>query len=238
MGSGNAEQEDAAAILKRIDGLIAARQVAAGKTLSDRKISKAATGSEHTLHSIRKGVRNKTQSGANIATLRKLAAYFDVSLHWLMTGRGPQDFDEVTDDHLPSEDVLPTLPPLPRVPMIGYVRAGSEAVILPLIGEELDDVQPPFIANERTRALEIRGDSLGLTFNRWLVFFDDVRSPVSADMIGRLCVLGLSDGRVVVKQVQRGMTPGKFDLIPNQGEPICDVAIKWAARVRSLEPRL
>ena len=122
--------------------------------------------------------------------------------------------------------------------MIGYVRAGSEAVILPLIGEELDDVQPPFIANERTRALEIRGDSLGLTFNRWLVFFDDVRSPVSADMIGRLCVLGLSDGRVVVKQVQRGKTPGKFDLIPNQGEPICDVAIKWAARVRSLEPRL
>jgi hypothetical protein len=86
-------------------------------------------------------------------------------------------------------------------------------------------------------AVEIRGDSLGSFFNRWLVFYDDVRRPVTPDLIGELCIVGLEDGRILIKQVQRSRTEGLFNLLSSTEKPIFDVAIEWAARVNSIARR-
>ena len=88
-----------------------------------------------------------------------------------------------------------------------------------------------------TVAVEIRGDSLGAFFNRWLVFYDDVRRPVTPDLIGELCIVGLEDGRILIKQIQRSKTEGLFNLISSTEKPIADVAIEWAARVNSIGRR-
>jgi hypothetical protein len=47
-------------------------------------------------------------------------------------------------------------------------------------------------------------------------------------------VVGLADGRVLIKQVQRGSAEGLFNLISATEKPIADVTIDWAARVNSI----
>jgi hypothetical protein len=88
-----------------------------------------------------------------------------------------------------------------------------------------------------TVAVEIRGESLGALFDRWLVYYDQVERPVTPELIGKLCVVGLADGRVLIKKIQRSKAKGLFHLISNTEAPLTDVAIEWAARVTSMQPR-
>ena len=121
--------------------------------------------------------------------------------------------------------------------MVGYVGAGSETHLYSVSQGDLDEVEQPWGSNEATVAVEIRGESLGSFLNRWLVFYDDVRRPVTSDLIGELCVVGLPDGRVLVKQIQRGRSEGLFNLISSTEKPITDVPIEWAAKVNTISRR-
>lgn len=125
----------------------------------------------------------------------------------------------------------------PTVPLVGYVGAGAEAHFYAVGPGDLDAVVAPEGSTESTVAVEIRGDSLGSFFDRWLVFYDDVRRPVTPDLIGRLCVVELEDGRVLIKKLRRSKHPGLYDLLSNTQEPIPDAAIRWAARVKHMMPK-
>jgi len=151
--------------------------------------------------------------------------FFGVTPEWLLTGRKPFPSDE------------PEQPPARKVRVVGYVGAGAEAHLYAVAQGDLDEVDPPPGLTEDTVAVEIRGDSLGAFFNRWLVFYDDVRRPVTPDLIGELCIVGLEDGRILIKQIQRSKTEGLFNLISSTEKPIADVAIEWAARVNSIGRR-
>jgi phage repressor protein C with HTH and peptisase S24 domain len=151
--------------------------------------------------------------------------FFGVTPEWLLTGRKPFPSDE------------PEQPPARKVRVVGYVGAGAEAHLYAVAQGDLDEVDPPPGLTEDTVAVEIRGDSLGAFFNRWLVFYDDVRRPVTPDLIGELCIVGLEDGRILIKQIQRSKTEGLFNLISSTEKPITDVAIEWAARVNSIGRR-
>jgi hypothetical protein len=74
-------------------------------------------------------------------------------------------------------------------------------------------------------------------FNRWLIFYDDVRQAATLDHIGELCVVGLEDNRILVKQMQPGRAEGLSNLLSPTEKPILDVAIKWAAKVNSVSRR-
>ena len=124
------------------------------------------------------------------------------------------------------------------VPVAGFVGAGSEAHLYGDSQGPLDEVTAPEGATPQTIAVEVRGDSLGSFFDGWLVFYDDVRSPVTDDLLGRLCVVGLADGRVLVKMIRQSRTDrGLFDLHGQFSDPVLDVAIVWAAPVKSIVPR-
>lgn len=124
------------------------------------------------------------------------------------------------------------------VPVAGYVGAGSQAHLYGDSQGPLDEVPAPDNATPQTVAVEIRGDSLGPMFDGWLAYYDDVRSPVTDDLIGRLCVVGLEDDRVLVKKVMRSKAnPRLFDLYGQFGDPILDAAIAWAAPVKSFAQR-
>jgi transcriptional regulator with XRE-family HTH domain len=122
------------------------------------------------------------------------------------------------------------------VQLVGFVAAGARAWFADGQGN-FGEVPAPQAANERTVAVEIRGSSLGEFFNEWLVFYDDRREPVTTDLIGRLCVVGLADGRVLVKLLRAGSAPGLYTLLSQTEDPITDVEVAWAARVRSMTPR-
>ena len=125
------------------------------------------------------------------------------------------------------------------VKLKGYVGAGSEGHFYAVAQGDLGEVEAPDTATDKTVALEIIGSSLGKFFDRWLVFYDDVRSPITDDMIGQLCVVGLSDDRVLIKKVLRNGARGKFDLLSNNDteEPIKAVKIEWAALVTELRAK-
>lgn len=122
------------------------------------------------------------------------------------------------------------------VKVVGYVGAGAEAHFYAVAQGDLEEVPAPDGTTEDTVAAEIRGTSLGPLFDRWLIFYDQVRRPVTADLIGCLCIVGLSDDRVLVKKIHRGRA-GLYNLISNTEPPIENVAIDWAARVTNMKPR-
>lgn len=123
------------------------------------------------------------------------------------------------------------------VPLVGYVGAGATAHYY-ADGNGLDEeVDAPEGATENTVAVVVRGDSLGALFDHWLVFYDDVRDPPTTSMLGKLCVVGLADGRILVKQLKKGQLPGHFHLISNTEPPIYDAIVEWAAIVKQMTPR-
>lgn len=216
-------------ILARIDRRLNALK-ALGKKSSDRAVSLQATGRAGTVDGIRKGVRRGNQTGISSGTLEKLAPVLHTTPQWLLTGLGPEVVGD-PDHHETDVDVA-----APSVPLVGYVSAGAQAVNIPLHENELDRIPAPPGATDRTRALEIRGDSLGELFDRWIVYFDDEQRPVSPDLLNRLCIVALQDGRVLVKKIKRS-TDGGYDLLSNTEKPIRNVEIKWAARVKHMAPR-
>ncbi|QXX74263.1 helix-turn-helix domain-containing protein [Methylovirgula sp. HY1] len=123
------------------------------------------------------------------------------------------------------------------VPLVGFVGAGAETHRFDDGQGPFDEVEAPDGATDKTVAVEIRGESLGVLFDRWLVFYDDVRRPVTTDLIGVLCVVGLADGHVLIKKIEKGQLKGRFTLRSNIEPPIYDAEIIWAARVKQMRPR-
>lgn len=138
---------------------------------------------------------------------------------WLLYGRGDQ------------------AKPGGTVPLVGYVGAGAAAHFYASADEGLGEVEAPPGTTPQTRAAEIRGESLGPLFDTWLVFYDDVRTPVTPDLIGKLCIVGLPDDKVLVKKIQRSRTPGLFHLLSNNEAPMLDQEVIWAAKVKTMRPR-
>jgi transcriptional regulator with XRE-family HTH domain len=124
-----------------------------------------------------------------------------------------------------------------NVPLIGYVGAGSEMHYYGNGDPLHDEAAMPPGGNENTVAVEVRGDSLGAIFNRWLVYYDRVHTPPTPDMLRRLCVVGLQDDRVLVKLLLPGTRPGRFHLVSQTEGIIEDAQVKWAAVVRAIMPK-
>lgn len=159
--------------------------------------------------------------GLRPAVADRYAKAFRVPTEWILYGRAKKPNGAAA---------------VPKtVPLVGYVGAGAQAYFT--AAGELGEVDAPDGASESTVAVEIRGDSLGSFFDRWLVFYDDVRRPITPDLIGRLCVVGLEDGRVLIKKPQRSRTKGFFHLLSQTEDPILDAVVEWAARVKSMVPR-
>lgn len=121
--------------------------------------------------------------------------------------------------------------------LVGYVGAGAEAHVYAESQGPFDEVAAPEGSTEHTVAVEIRGDSLGSFFNNWLVFYDDVHAPPTDSMNGKLCVVGLADGRILIKKLKQGPMPGHFTLLSLYEPPIYDQLVEWAALVKTLTPR-
>jgi hypothetical protein len=165
------------------------------------------------------GHRGLSRSG------RRYAEFFRVSFDWLMTGKGQPR---------PSRARAAELR---LVPLVGYVSAGAATHFFPQDSGHLDEVAAPSDASDATVAVEIRGESLGTFFDRWLVYYDDVRRPVTNDLINKLCVVGLEDGRILIKKIQKSKMRGYFHLLSQTEDPITDARIEWAAKVKQMVPR-
>lgn len=201
-------------ILERID----ARLDAVG--LSESRAAKLAGLSDSAIRDMRRALKSgRRGAGVSTRTINALAPVLETSPSWLLDAVGDEEGEGT-------------------VPLVGYVGAGDAAHYYAVSQGELDRVAAPKNATKDTVAVEIRGESMGPLLNRWLVYYDQVHSPVTQDMFGILCVVGLADDRVLVKRIRQTPKAGLYDLESNSGEePIRSVTITWAAKVRSIEQR-
>jgi transcriptional regulator with XRE-family HTH domain len=174
--------------------------------LSQARLAQLVRTSQPQIQRLETGKRKLTKEWAV-----RLAPHLGVSAERLLFGNGPAEVD-----------------------LIGYVGAGGEAYFGNSQGP-FGRVPAPDAATDRTVAVEIRGQSLGPFFDRWLVFYDDVRRPPTDDLAGRLCVVGFGD-RVLIKKLVRSDKRGCWDLHSHFGSSIDGEQVDWAAPVRLLRP--
>ena len=187
---------------------------------SARAASLEAGLSEDAIRNMERAAKSGSRKGVSTKTVAALAPVLETSVAWLLEGAGDEIVEHTTD----------------TVPVVGYVSAGAVAMLYDEGQGPFDMVPAPEGSTPKTVAAEIRGDSLGPIFDSWLVYWDDIRSPVTSDLIGELCVIGLPDGRVVVKKLRQGAN-GLFHLISNLEGPMLDQEILWAAKVKRMTPR-
>lgn len=125
------------------------------------------------------------------------------------------------------------------VPIKGYVGAGQ---FVAFDDHEksggIGEVEcPRGLDPAATVAVRVKGDSMApLIQDGWLLFYSRDPEPDVGVVLGKTCVVKLAgnhgqDGDTMVRQVRRGPTPGKFNLMPMNGQMIEDVELEWAAPV-------
>lgn len=168
-------------------------------------------------------VRNQ-ENGTNGIPADLAALYaraLGTSPEWILYGREAEADEHATES----------------VAVVGYVGAGSVATLFAEGQGPFDYVMPPADGTPKTVALNVKGTSLGPAFDESIIFYDDVRSPVTPDLHGRLCVVGLLDGRVLVK-ILKNAGDGTYHLFSNtMDEPMLNEPVAWAARVKGVRPR-
>lgn len=124
-----------------------------------------------------------------------------------------------------------------KIKLVGFIGVGA-AVHHFADGQEHNEVVDGFYgATPETVAVEVRGDCLGENFDQWLAYYGAIKLEVPPDFIGRLCVVWLDDGRVLVRKIMPGQIQGTFNLLANYGPPIYDARIVSAAKVIHMAPR-
>lgn len=123
------------------------------------------------------------------------------------------------------------------IPIVGYVGAGGQILFDEGQGPFGEAQMPPGGAMRTTVAVVVKGDSMsGQLEDGWTVYYDSRRGIPGADLLGRLCVIGMTDGRILIKKLLPGRLAGKFDLYSANAGPMLDQAIDWAARVTWIAP--
>lgn len=125
-----------------------------------------------------------------------------------------------------------------EVPVVGYVGGGAQ--VHPIDdysnGDGMDFIERPEYIEGRAVAVQIKGDSmLPVAEDGWKLIYIE-RAIDEVDFLNRLCVVKLADDRMLVKKVLRGSQPKRYHLQSFNAPLIEDVAIKWAARVKSIVP--
>lgn len=126
----------------------------------------------------------------------------------------------------------------PMVPIIGRVGADSSGEVIHAGADAGYDVAPiPPGGTPKAVALEVVGDSMPwLAQGGSLVYFEDQRTPPTEDMVYYHVIAELEDGRVLIKRLLRGSTPGVWTLESQIGPPIENVRLRWAAEPTAIIP--
>jgi transcriptional regulator with XRE-family HTH domain len=131
------------------------------------------------------------------------------------------------------------------VPILGYVGAGEQVYpyddlpSLKDIGESDKQMvncefaeAPAGATYPDLIALRVKGNSMEPFLREGsLVYYGDRRDSAFDDLLNNHCVVGLKDGRLFLKILKRGSSPGKYNLLSHNATMIEDVELEWAAKV-------
>jgi len=81
-----------------------------------------------------------------------------------------------------------------------------------------------------------RGYSMGAIQDGWLIFYDELNRAPRAEVIGKLCVAKLEDGRTLLRFIHKGRRADCYDLLAVSGPAILDVRLEWVEPVTMIVP--
>jgi DNA-binding XRE family transcriptional regulator len=156
--------------------------------------------------------------GFPVDVAERYARFFRVNFDWLLRGHGkPRGSD--------------------LVPVIGYIGAGAE--VFPVDdypqGGGMEMVEPP-PGVPNCVAARIRGDSQWPLRDGWTVFWHREQEGIAEDCIGKLCVVQVHEGPLLLKELMRGSRPGKWTLQSWNAPVRQDVRVDWASKVLDIRP--
>lgn len=149
---------------------------------------------------------------------KRYAKAYGVRWEWLLDKEGP-----------PSAKQQP-------IKIIGKVEAGG-AVVFYHADKVQDCADLPPHAGIATVALEAGSSLRGVADSGWLYFFDDEKKAPAPDLIGKLCVVALKNGDVLIRTLQPGRKRGRYDLESSTEVTLRDQELAWAARITWIKPR-
>ena len=153
--------------------------------------------------------------GLRVDKARRYAQAFRVSLLWLLTGEGTPGSPTTT-------------------PIVGHVGAGAE--VTPVddhqLGAGLEDSETPPDHDPELVAVRVVGQSMYPFYRDGDLVYYGAHTPSEDGFLGHECVVKLPDGRVFLKQVERGSAPGLYNLVSYNAPPIADQRLEWASPVR------
>ena len=149
--------------------------------------------------------------------LAKLAKALDVSVEWLKVGDGG----------------------VMTLPVVGYIGGGAEfhAIDDNAKGGGIDTITAPPGCADDSVAVQIRGDSMMPVYNDGDILVYSDRRYDAESFFNKRCIVGLADGRILVKTLTRGSQDGLFTLISFNAAPIIDVVIEWVGKIEWVQPR-
>ena len=125
-----------------------------------------------------------------------------------------------------------------QINVVGYIGAGAEfyAIDDHAKGAGIDTIDSPPGCPPNAVAVQVRGESMmPVYFDGDILIYSDRRNDIDT-FINTRCVVGLADGRVLVKIVRRGQE-GLYTLSSFNSGLIEDVAIDWCAKIEWVQPK-
>lgn len=123
------------------------------------------------------------------------------------------------------------------VPIVGYVGAGGTIAFDEGQGPFGEADMPPKGWAPSLVAVTVRGDSMsGALEDGWTVYYDNRRDPPDESLHAKLCIVGLRDGRVLIKKLYPGRKRDHYDLHSVNAPVLLDQLVEWAARITWIAP--
>lgn len=123
------------------------------------------------------------------------------------------------------------------VPIVGYVGAGGTISFEEGQGPFGEVEMPPKNGSPSLVAVTVRGDSMsGMLEDGWTVYYENREEEPQETLHTKLCIVGLQDGRVLIKKLYPGRKRGHYDLHSANAPPLIDQPVKWAAKITWIAP--
>lgn len=162
--------------------------------------------------------RSRTKSRSpqgSIKTLAAVAPILGTSLQWLTDGTGAEEGGTF------------------RITISGCIAANGAVLFPPESGGITVDA--PAWANKSTIAVVAVDGGMGPLFDGWIVFFQNDRTPPTPELIGKLCVVGLPDGAILLRRLEQA-AGGGYHLLSQASAPMLDQQVEWATAVMEIRP--
>lgn len=116
---------------------------------------------------------------------------------------------------------------------------GQGGMLRPITEEEQEVVpRPPGALVASTVAAKVMGTGMmPMLDDGWTIYWDQLANEPVENLIGKLCVVVLVGGSMLVRKIYRGRSRGKYDLHAINAEPLHDQAVERVFRVVWILPQ-